>query len=780
MTEMFHEAVEAAQRAVVSAAPDLQDLNSLIDRLDLALPGAEDERAHLAVLLDWLGLYDQAAGVLQQVNEENPREGRAGNARLRNVEGMLAARHGRHSRAIELFNEALTAAQEGTPLRTKILANLAAASLQAGQVTLAGDWLAKASEARMESGDQAVDVLLASVRAAGAAIEGNPGHLRAAVSELEEASRSRIARLGANHPQALMAVANMATAEFELASVEDSFEGQGRAIRVLEVASRRLSAELGADHPQALAAMANLCMADLVLARADSRAQRLESAVVALEAVSSRLDSVLGADHIRALLVRANVTSAKIEKEQALVDSTHYETSMRVRKAGLGMLTLLAEGESNRVFRADEFHQPGDSTALAYKEFTAGHARQVRSAGVAVAFRAGLSPAERDELDQYYIWPRALVEDASGTICGFLMPFIPEDYFCRLADPNSNQPISRPRELSWLIASARQRTAAQVDVPEVDQTERLILLAQLVYAIGRLHKLGWIFGDLNSKNVVFALDPPGIMLVDCGGAAPISDLDPTQHSTPFWDPPENPIGDPVSRQAPQDTATDVYKLGLAILRCLTPGKGASTARSVDRVTDELDAEGIDLLDRALSADRGRRPTVKEMYRYLFGLVSQRTALPEVLSARLATPHRLRGQDVRIEWQIEKASSITILVGNSLRLPVDAVAYPDGYLFRPDESGAVSIEAKNRFGAVIVDLGEVVLEELPPFTLSLDHLPRPQIPSMETFSPDPIISALAGAPHIGSRFSETPSLRILDLIENHTPDIPRLVMSTIRY
>ena len=778
---MFREAIEAAQRAVVSEiAPDLQNLNRLVGGLDLALPGTENERTHLAVLLDWLGLYDQAVRVLQWVDEGNIQDRAVGNARLQNLEGMLAASHGRHDRAIELFTKALSVVQAGTPLRTKILANLAAASLQAGQVTRSADWLAKASEARIQAGDQSVDVLLASVQAARAAIEGDTGRLRMAVSALGEASRFKIAQLGAYHPQALMAVANVATAEFELACAEDSLEGQQRAIRVLEVTSRQLAAELGADHPQALASMANLCMADLVLARAGSRAQRLEPAVAALAAVSRHLDSVLGTDHAQALLVSANVASAKIEMERALVNSAHYETSMRIRKAGLGTLTLLAEGGSNRVFRTDDFYQSGELTTLAYKEFIADHAWQARSAQVAVAFRAGLSPAERDDLDHYYIWPRALVEDASGEICGFLMPFIPEEYFCRQVDTDSGRPTSKLRELSWLVASAKQRTAAQVDVPEVNQTDRLILLALLVYAIGRLHKLGWIFGDLSFKNVVFALDPPRVMLVDCDGAAPISDLGRRQYSTPFWDPPENPIGYSDYRQDLQDTTTDVYKLGLVILRCLTPGKGANTARSVHRLADELDAEGIDLVNRALSADRGQRPTAKEMYHYLYQVVAQRTALPEVISVRLLTSHRLRGQDVRIEWEVEKASNITISVGNSFELQVDAAANPDGYLFRPDESGPVSVDVHNRFGTVSVDLGEVTLDELPPFAVSLDYLPRPQVPPIETFTLEPMIAALAGVPYIDARFSEMPSLRTFDLIEGLMPDIPRLVMPTSRY
>jgi hypothetical protein len=149
------------------------------------------------------------------------------------------------------------------------------------------------------------------------------------------------------------------------------------------------------------------------------------------------------------------------------------------------------------------------------------------------------------------------------------MPLIPPAFFCQLADPRTGHMKQSPRAMSWLIANEQQRQMTRIDLPQIDQTERLILLAQLVYIIGRLHKHGWVFGDLSFNNAVFALNPPRVMLVDCDGAASLADLGRQQGSTPFWDPPEN--------AGLQDKQTDCYKLGLAILRCLTPGKGASTA-----------------------------------------------------------------------------------------------------------------------------------------------------------------------------------------------------------
>ena len=143
--------------------------------------------------------------------------------------------------------------------------------------------------------------------------------------------------------------------------------------------------------------------------------------------------------------------------------------------------------------------------------------------------------------------------------------------------------------MSWLVSSAEQRTAAQVDFGDISRTDRLVMLAQLAYVIGWLHKHGWVFGDLSFSNAVFALNPPRILLLDCDGAAALAKRGRKQSSTPFWDPPECPIEEPPGgrKQDRQDDVTDVYKLGLAVLRCLTPGKGASSSRNLSRLGPSL-------------------------------------------------------------------------------------------------------------------------------------------------------------------------------------------------
>ena len=132
---------------------------------------------------------------------------------------------------------------------------------------------------------------------------------------------------------------------------------------------------------------------------------------------------------------------------------------------------------------------------------------------------------------------------------------------------------------------------------DVAETDRLVLLAQLVYAIALLHEHGWVYGDLSFKNAAFALSPPRMILLDCDGAAYLHNPHREQAHSLGWEPPE------CAQRNVQDKATDVYKLGLAILRCLNPGRGAATMRTRHGSGASSTRAGVDA-DRASA---GRRP-----------------------------------------------------------------------------------------------------------------------------------------------------------------------------
>jgi len=307
VTSTFPQLIEAAERIVRGeTGPDLNTLARQADSLDLRAAAGPDEHAYLAVLLDWLGLRGQSARVLRWGNAED--------AGLLNLQGMLAARHGHDDQAISLLRRALAVAGGGTLIRTRILANLAAAGVRAGLLREAAGWHADASRARADAGDPAVDVLLASVQAAIARADGDKARILAAATALGEASRARIAQLDSDHPRALAVVANLAAAEFELARTVGTPRRRSRAIDVLDVTARRLAADLGADHPQALAVTGNLCLAEL--ATACSGAGR-RAAADALATVSRRTEAALGRDHPQAREIAAATAAARRELAEA-------------------------------------------------------------------------------------------------------------------------------------------------------------------------------------------------------------------------------------------------------------------------------------------------------------------------------------------------------------------------------------------------------------------------------------------------------------------------------
>jgi len=443
---------------------------------------------------------------------------------------------------------------------------------------------------------------------------------------------------------------------------------------------------------------------------------------------------------------------------------------MPVKKTDLGTLEPLAKGGFGEVFRIDGSPLATDQTPLAYKEFTSDWDAQRRSARAAVAFRDGLIQADRDDLDRCTAWPRELVLGPGGEISGLLMRLVPDDFRCELRDSATGKKTTKVRDIQWLAATRVQRDAAEIDLRDVQPLERLILLGKLVYAVGRLHKHGWVFGDLSFRNAAFALDPPRMMLLDCDGAASLEDSARRQASTPNWDPPECPIMVPPgqrSQQDHQDDVTDVYKLGLAILRCFTPGKGMTSTRNPDRLNGQLDAEGIALMKRALGANRSDRPTARELYAYFCTVVSPQVHPPEVRYARLVTPLCARGMDARVEWQIRNAAELTLTAGHAAAQTVDLSRHPDGYVIQKPESGPVFIEVTNRLGTLRVDLGEITHFELPAFTpFDPRGLPRPEISRLDAFTLEHMRPVLEAVPavHVPG-LPAVPALPTADLIGN---------------
>lgn len=439
---------------------------------------------------------------------------------------------------------------------------------------------------------------------------------------------------------------------------------------------------------------------------------------------------------------------------------------MPIEKADLGPLHEISAGAYGQVFRAPGYRLPGNPAALAYKEFTSAVDAQAESARKAVEFRTRtLSPAARAELDQRAVWPLELVAE-QGVVKGFLMPLIPDEFFFDTTDPFTDQPARALRELQFLVWDDAQMAAQHL--PPVDETDRLALLAQLVYVFRLLHRQGWVYGDLSFMNAAYAVSPPRIMLLDCDGAASESDPGRKQAHSIGWKPPE------CATRNVQDTVTDVYKLGLAIMRCLNPGvAGIVTLTDPGLISGKLNADGEQLIMGALGKDRPARPTARELYSCLRAVVAARVAPPEVVMARLATPMRARGMDVRVEWQVRNVQEVTVTVGANPSKTVPNSGGLEVHVTRPQNSGPVTIEAANRYGQVRVDLGELTLYELPRFDPAalIGSLPRPTVPTLGAFTLDAIAPALATVPRV-----PVPELPQLPSVP--TADLPAVLRETL--
>jgi len=434
---------------------------------------------------------------------------------------------------------------------------------------------------------------------------------------------------------------------------------------------------------------------------------------------------------------------------------------MPVMKADLGPLTKISEGGYGVVYRVPSYRLPSDPTMpLAYKEFTKDVAEQVRTAERSVIFRDLLRPADRLDLDRCTVWPRAMVVDA-GAPAGFVMPVIPSDFFFEMTYAPTGQKTTELRDLKWLNATLKQLAANGLSA-DVDFVERLALLAQLVYCVARLHKHDWVFGDISFSNAAYAIDPPRMILLDCDGATSVAQaaLRPAV-STLSWEPPE------CDQLNVTTKATDVYKLGLAILRCLNPEGAGATIKDPQRLAGQLDAAGVELLKRALSPNPALRPQAKELYRYLQAALNSRITPPEVVMAQLLTPVRPRGTDARVQFAARNVPEVTITVGRGAPMTV-GVGVPGQlqvHAFPAQVSGRVILEAKNRFNVVRVDLGELDTFEVPQVDLAsiTGTLPRFAVPSLGSFDADVLAPALKATPKIDvPQVPRFPSMATADL------------------
>ena len=294
----------------------------------------------------------------------------------------------------------------------------------------------------------------------------------------------------------------------------------------------------------------------------------------------------------------------------------------------LGTVEFTSDDDLGEVFRTG-FRLPGYRGPLVYKQLRSSLSQEEYSRAIggmrqAVCLRDSMSDGDRSDLDEVTVWPLALVEEG-GVVRGCLMPLIRPEFFAELHPPATGKKDSKTRELGWLPARPAALQRAGFSQDQIDEFSDLLvrmrIMVWLVYSVALMHKYGVVYGDMSLKNAVFCLgEYPRSVLMDCDGVARLDDASRRQANSPSFLAPEceEPGRNPFARGRAhfQGTRTDVYKLGLCVVRCLSRGHGATQLNSADHLSDLLSPECLDVVKASLSQDPDQRPTAKQLYQAL--------------------------------------------------------------------------------------------------------------------------------------------------------------------
>jgi hypothetical protein len=295
----------------------------------------------------------------------------------------------------------------------------------------------------------------------------------------------------------------------------------------------------------------------------------------------------------------------------------------RLQRSQLGAIQQIAAGGQARIHLARDLEIHGEAGPFVFKEFKQ-KTISINGLDRIAAFRQRLDEFDRQVLDVIANWPMRVVEGPGGTADGLILPLIEDVFFHDIRRPDGTYKRV-PRNGEFL--TAEKQRCDRFEVQFLGLGDRMRFCRDLVFAVGFMHKRDVCLGDISFANMTYSLAlTPSVYLVDCDafrlkGQAPVV----PQLHTPDWTPPE---GTKV-----QSTRTDLYKLGLFILRVLTPRAQGAQNRDPRWASPVLDKRGQVLLHNALDVDPARRTAAKEWYQYFTEILRTRR-LP-------VTPHTSR-------------------------------------------------------------------------------------------------------------------------------------------
>jgi hypothetical protein len=380
-----------------------------------------------------------------------------------------------------------------------------------------------------------------------------------------------------------------------------------------------------------------------------------------------------------------------------------------VERHKLGTLrNRLGTGGQAVVYDLPGFHLPGSTEPLVYKEYKAANGVPANLKQV-LAVREGLDAARRRRLDTIAVWPLAIVVH-SGAPCGVLMRRIPDVFFddVRLAGTGGTAKVLR--EVQNLFIPPQRAAGLGRPVPTTEQ--RIAICRDFAAALIFYHdELSVVFGDINAVNELFRLDSDSrVLFLDCDGVRLNKGSTPTatQLNAPDWEPPE---------RGTLTRATDLYKLGLFILRCLAPGAGMSVRRDPAAADGVLDSHCMALLRRSLGANPLDRPAAGEWWLGLSRMLGEPVAPPTLTDARPDRPFVLAGAELAVTWAATDAVTVEVTAGHHT-VTVDGVSGSGTVQVPLHESGLVRVRAINQLGEDSRVIGPVAAVPPPPTTVPL--------------------------------------------------------------
>jgi hypothetical protein len=392
-----------------------------------------------------------------------------------------------------------------------------------------------------------------------------------------------------------------------------------------------------------------------------------------------------------------------------------------IERDQLGALgAVLGAGGQAVVYELPALRLPDVGGPLVYKEYKSGHAPHGGLASV-VAVRNGLSPEKRRKLEEITAWPSRIVSD-HGAVCGVVLPRIPDTFFHEITLLGTGLHKRIPCEVQHLFIAPDRARRLHMPIPTPEQ--RLAVCRDFAAGMAFLHALGIVFGDVNAKNELFRLgSEPMVMFVDCdavrkAGSVPVM----AQLNAPDWEPPEGVL---------LSSSTDLYKLGLFILRCLTPGAGSSLNRDPATAAGVLDSAGLQMLTWALRGRSDGRPTASQWWQYLCRTLGQPDGPPRLHTVDVGRTLVVAGRPVSVQWVADDA--VEVEISGPGCAPVHADARGGSALVHPDRSGVLYVTVRNDFGEAHLSTCSVGVIELPTPQLMPVPIPDIQLPDLGAMS-----------------------------------------------